>query len=204
MSTAIATPAAEKIAITSTTKLQKSVEELSKVVDGLKHTVNIHDDLTQAIAEKEQTFQALETKYAEEARRRQVDLDLSFREIEAKKVDEVLARQSKIAVVKADFETLTAAYTALKTDFAKQLDAESGKIKGMESARAAAAIKEAQLEMAVKEAQNSATINTLEDKIDLLNTQVEDYKGQIIAERQARVQEAQARGAAMVTVNSGK
>lgn len=201
---ASATLEANKVANTNTTKLIKATDELTKIVDSLKHTAGIHEDLTQDIAEKEQSLNLLETKFQEESRRRQVELELDFKEREASKVNQILAQQGKQAVNSGEYTVLVDSFTALKTDFAKKLDEEAGKIRGMEAAKTASAIKQAQLELQVKEAANTAAITSLTEKNTLLAEQVKDYKGQLDAEREARVQEARARGTAMVTVNGTK
>lgn len=201
---ASATTEANKVANTNTTKLIKVADEITKIVDALKHTTGIHEDLTQDIAEKEQALNQLDTKFQEESRRRQVELELDFKEREASKVDQILKAQGKQAVNAGEYTVLVDSFTALKTEFSKRLEEEAGKIRGMESAKTASAIKQAQLELQVKEAANTAAITSLTEKNSLLAEQVKDYKGQLDAEREARVQEARARGTAMVTVNGTK
>lgn len=201
---ASATTEANKVANTNTTKLIKVADEITKIVDALKHTTGIHEDLTQDIAEKEQALNQLDTKFQEESRRRQVELELDFKEREASKVDQILKAQGKQAVNAGEYTVLVDSFTALKTEFSKRLEEEAGKIRGMESAKTASAIKQAQLELQVKEAANTAAITSLTEKNTLLAEQVKDYKGQLDAEREARVQEARARGTAMVTVNGTK
>lgn len=202
----MASPTTEtnKIANANTTKLIKAADDITKVIEALKHTTEIHGDLSQAIAEKELALSQLEVRFQEEQRRRQVEMDLDFREREATKVTEVLARQGKIAVESVAYQTLLSAHNALKADFAKQLEEEVGKIKQTEAAKTAAAIKHAQLELQVKEAANTASITSLTERNALLAQQVTDYKSQLDAEREARIAEAKARGNPMVTVNSTK
>lgn len=201
---ASATTEANKVANTNTTKLIKVADEITKIVDALKHTTGIHEDLTQDIAEKEQALNQLDTKFQEESRRRQVELELDFKEREASKVDQILKAQGKQAVNAGEYTVLVDSFNSLKTEFSKRLEEEAGKIRGMESAKTASAIKQAQLELQVKEAANTAAITSLTEKNSLLAEQVKDYKGQLDAEREARVQEARARGTAMVTVNGTK
>lgn len=195
---------AESITSAATQKLAKQVQELQKIGDTFTGIVEGSEDLLNLIAEREKQLAALDTQFGEETRRRQVDLDISFRENEAKKVDEVLAVQGKVAVVRDDYNTILNAYSALKTDFTKKLETEANVIRAQEVAKAAAAIKEGQLQLQVSEAQNLATINTQKNQIELLNSQIADYKAQIAADRNARVDEAKARGVSAVTVNSGK
>ena len=204
MATASATAEANKVANANTTKLLKVADDVTKIVEALKHTTNIHDDLSQAIAEKEVQLNQLETQFKEEARRRQVEMDLDFKEREAQKVAQVLAAQGKQAANTVEFNTLVAEFNALKSEFKQKLEEEAGKIRQSEAAKSAAAIKQAQLELQVKEATNAAALTSLNDKNSLLQAQVNQLIDQVNAERDARIQEAKARGAAMVTVNSSK
>lgn len=195
---------ANKLANQNTTKLVKAADDLTKVIESMKHTVTLHDDLTQTIAEREAALEGLETKFQEEARRRQVDLELDFKERAASKVNEILSSQGKIAVVQSEYNTMTQAFEALRNDFSAKLAAEAAVIRGQETARTAAAIKTAQLELQVKEAANTAAITSLQERNTLLNEQVNDYKNQLSAERTARVEEARARGNPVVTVQGSK
>jgi len=204
MAIASATVEANKVANANTTKLLKVADDVTKIVEALKHTTNIHDDLSQAIAEKEVQLNQLETQYKEEARRRQVEMDLDFKEREAQKVAQVLAAQGKQAANTVKFNTLVAEFNTLKTEFKQKLEEEASKIRQSEAGKSAAAIKQAQLELQVKEATNAAALTSLNDKNSLLQNQVNQLIDQVNAERDARIQEAKARGAAMVTVNSSK
>ena len=195
---------ANKLANQNTTKLLKAAEELTKVIDSLKTTTELHGNLTYTIEEKEEALSELETKFQEEARRRQVDLELAFKENEIGKVNQILQSQGKIAVNQVEYNELVNTFTSLKTEFAKKLEEEAGKIRGQEAGKTAAAIKTAQLELQVKESGNAAAIQSLTDKNVLLSTQVEDYKAQLSAERNARIEEAKARGNPSVVVQSGK
>lgn len=195
---------ANKLANQNTVKLAKATEEITKVIDSLKTTTILHEDLTYKIETQERALADLETRYQEAARAKQVAMDLDFREREANKVAEVLKTHGKVAVVGTEYQTMLTDYQNLKTEFARKLEEEAAKIRQSEAAKTGAAIKQAQLELQVKEANNNATITALTDKAALLATQVEDYKRQVADERQARISEAQARGTPMVTVNSGK
>jgi hypothetical protein len=195
---------ANKLANQSTTKLIKATDELTKVVEAMKHSVNIHDDLTQEIAEREAALAGLETKFQEESRRRQVEMELDFKERAANKVNEILISQGKVAVVQADYSALLDAHNSLKSEFSDRLAAEASSIRAQETAKANAIVNQARLELQVKEADNKAAITSLQEKNALLATQVEDYKAQLVAERDARIQEARARGNPVVTVQGSK
>lgn len=195
---------ANTVANANTAKLLKATEDITKVIEALKHSTTLHSDLTQEIAEKEAALASLEVRFQEKSRQLQVAMDLDFKEREMEKVNQILAKQGKQATSSADHELLVTEFAALKRDFAQKLEEETAKVRQHETAKAATAIKQAQLEMQVKEAANTASITSLTDKNSLLQSQVEDYKTQLVAERDARVKEAQARGASQITVNGGK
>ena len=109
-----------------------------------------------------------------------------------------------MAVNRAEQTVLVDSFNSLKTEFSKKLEEEGNKIRQVEIAKSQAAIKQAQLELQVKEAANTASITALTEKNSLLSQQVTDYKAQLDAEREARIAEAKARGTPMVTVNSSK
>lgn len=188
----------------ATAKLAKQVAELAKVAESFHAIVEGNEDLVHQILEKEAKLASLDTKFAEEARARLVDLELSFKEREADKVTEILGNTGKVAVNKQEYDGILSAFNALKADFTKKLETEAAIIRNQEAAKSSAAIQTARLELQVKEANNLAAIETLKDKIALLEDTIDDYKAQIAADRDARVREAQARGVPAVTVNSGK
>jgi hypothetical protein len=202
MATATPTSATKKIANQANDKLTKLLVELGKVTDGLKTTADAHVDLTYKIEEKEAALAALDTNLQEEERRRTAELEIKLKENEAKTIQQILNTQGKSMIATSELTELQADLQDYQANFENKVAEAVNKVKQEETARANAIVRQKELELQVKEAANSAAITSLTDKNQLLATQVSDYKTQLEAERAARVEEAKARGAAMVTVNS--
>lgn len=185
-------------------KLTKTIEDLRKVIDGLAGGATAQNELIEQIAQKETELNSLENQYKEESRRRQVEFDLDLKANELAKVTEVLAKQGRVSIPVAELQKLQDDYTKLSNNFKSELEAQVATVKQQVEASKAAALKQKDLELAAASAAEKAQISSLNDKVALLAKQVEDYKAQITSDREARVQEAQARGVAMVNVTSGK
>jgi len=146
----------------------------------------------------------LDTQFAEEKRSRTVAFDLDLKQDAFSKVSEVLAGQSKSAIDTTELTNLRTSLQTLTDKFDDALEEEVGKVKQQAEAQKSAALRQKDLELAAASAEVKAQINSLVEKNALLTKQVEDYKAQISADRDARIKEAQARGNPVVTVASGK
>lgn len=188
----------------STTKLAKTVSDLNNVVASLAALAANQDKVLSAIAEKEAELTELDVKLNETKRQKEVELNLALKENALNKVNEVLQAQGRTSIPLEELTRLKADYAALSKEFDTKLNAEMGKVNGMATAKIATALKEKDLEQAAKSAQTEAKLTSLQDQLAAATNQINDYKAQIAADREARIKEAQARGNPVVTVASGK
>lgn len=188
----------------STTKLAKTVSDLTTVVANLTSLASNQEAVLSAIAEKEAELTELDVKLNETKRQKEVALEIALRENALAKVNEVLQAQGRTSIPLEELTKLKTDYTTLSKDFETKLNAEVGKVNGMATAKIATALKEKDLEQAAKSAQTEAKLTSLQDQLAAATNQINDYKAQIAADREARIKEAQARGNPVVTVASGK
>lgn len=188
----------------ATTKLNKTVSDLSKIMEGLAELSKGQDKVLSAIAEKEAKLTELEVKLRETRRQKEVELEIALRENALAKVDEVLLVQGRVSIPAEELSKLRTDYSNLAKDFDTKMNAEVGKANAIASSKTVTALKEKDLEQAAKAAQTEARLTSLQDQLSASTRQIEDYKAQIAADREARIKEAQARGNPVVTVASSK
>lgn len=182
--------------------LEKSVTEAEKVIQKVREVSDLCDDLTQKIAIKQVELSDLEVKFEEEHRRGRADLEIALKEDEARTVEGILERDKKVAVYKVDYDKTIADYNKLKTDYSSDVAKESAKVRTEEQQKY---ITQVEIINKTTEAQHA----TLVAELDAAKKQIEFYisqnkllHDQLNSERLARVEEAKARGNAVVTVNS--
>jgi len=185
-------------------KLTKAAQDLAKVVESIGTLSSTQEEVMNQIAVRETELKSLEQKFAEENRRRQVEFTISLKDNQLATVTQVLKDQNKIPVDQAVFTKLQTDFTKLQTEFENAVKAEVAKATAIVASKYENASNQKDLELKAKEAETRAQITSMTDKCNLLLTQVNDYKTQIMEEREARIKEAQARGNPVVTVQSGK
>ncbi len=185
-------------------KLVKTVEDLAKQTQALAAGVNAQSDLIEQIAQREIQLSSLEVQFNETKRQREVAFDLDLKASELEKVNTVLAGQGKVSIDKAALTNLQNSFNKLTAEFNAEVDKQVAIARGQAKAGAEAQIRQNQLELAAVSAEIKAEVNSLKKENALLASQVADYKSQITADREARVQESVARGNPVVTVQSGK
>ncbi|WP_395000476.1 hypothetical protein [Acinetobacter sp.] len=185
-------------------KITKANEDLNKTLSALGAGATAQQDLINQIAQKEADLGQLEVQFNEKQRAAEVKFDLDLKARQAQIVTEVLASQGKTVIDTEVLNKLRTDYQTLTTNYRVELEKEVNEVKRSAEAGKAAAIRTKELELQVASAEQKAQITSLNEKNTLLAQQVDDYKVQIAEDREARVQEAQARGNAVVNVSSGK
>ncbi len=143
-------------------------------------------------------------KLAETKRAKEVELEIALKQNALAKVSEVLQAQGRVAVPADELLKLKTDYDKLRSEFDARVASEVGREKGIAENRLKTALTQKDLELTASSAEVKAQVNSLNEKNQLLSKQVADLQGQINAERAARVEEAKARGNAVVNVQSGK
>lgn len=186
------------------TKLVKVNDELAKTLALIASSAQSQGELVNQIAQKEAELQQLEVQFAEKQRAFEVKFDLDIRANQLKVVTDVLKEQGKTVLDSAALEKLRSDYVNLSNNYRAELDKAIAEAKQSAEASKAAAINVAKLQAAAENAATVAQVTSLQERNTLLQAQVDDLQEQIREERLARVEEAKARGNAVVNVQSGK
>ncbi len=192
------------IVSSSTAKLVSAAAALGEVCASLNATATIQEGILEQIAQSEARLAELDVQFTEVKRAKEVELTLALQENAALKVSAVLSSQGKVAIPQAELSDLKSQLAKLQTDFAKEVATEVGKAKGIAETAATNAIKIAKLEQDAVAAKQVAEIESLKAQLAAAQTTIQNYIGQINSERQARVDEAKARGNAVVNVSNTK
>lgn len=185
-------------------KITKANEDLNKTLAALGAGASAQQELINQIAQREADLNQLNVQFNEKQRAAEVKFDLDLKARQAQIVTEVLASQGKTVIDTEALNKLRTDYQALTANYRTELDKEVTEVKRAAAASTAAQIRTKELELQASSASQAAQITSLTEKNTLLQQQVADYKAQIAEDREARVQEAQARGNAVVNVQSGK
>lgn len=190
------------IAQASTQKINKATEALAKIVADLQATNESYEDLVTNIELKQAELEKLSVNFTEKEREMQADLKLKAKESASSLVNEILKSEGKVSIDASELSSLKSELESTKTSFDKNVKAETEKAIAIITARHNGEIRAKELEFAAASATMKAELSTAKDKIDSYVNQINDYKSQITADREARVQEAQARGGQSITVQA--
>lgn len=184
--------------------LKNAATAAQKVFEQLDKAVEQAGKVTEDVELKTAELDKLTVEYAEKERQALLDLDMKVKENKKELVTTVLAETNQIAVDSDEYHALQNSNQAYKLDFDKQVKAEMAKLtsvltsefKGKEDLatakfEATTAWLKADLESAVKQA-------------DFYKGQITFLETQLTADRNARVEEAKARGNAVVNVTTAK
>jgi len=188
----------------ATAKLTKTVSDINAILNSLATAANDHTQILSTIAAKEAELSELDIKLNETKRQKEVELEIDLKQNALAKINEVLQSQGQTSIPIEELSKLKNDYAALVKDFDTRLNAEIGKANAIANSKTAAALREKDLEQAAKAAQTEARLSSLQEQLAAATRQIEDYKQQIVADRDARIKEAQARGNPVVTVASSK
>lgn len=190
------------VAQASAVKLNKATAGLEKVIAELQTTNESYDELVQNIELKQAELDGLETQFTERVREMEADLKIKQKESEIALVTQVLNGRGEVAISAEELTALRNELQTLKENFDKNVKAESEKAIAIVTSRHQSELRAKDLEHKANTATMEAQLKTAKDNLSSLNTQVEDYKAQITADREARVEEARARGGQNITVQS--
>jgi uncharacterized coiled-coil protein SlyX len=176
----------------ATGNFKKSITELLSVVESIKGLETKVEDLTLQIANKEQTIQELDVKIAEQEIASKLDLDLRMKQNAEAVVLEYLRNSGKAAITNQELSALKTEVETLKkemsTTIAKEVAIATNSLKSTYESEKKLLIAEHR----ASEAQNTAQISSLEEKVEFLQEQANMWKEQLVSERQASVDRAKA------------
>jgi chromosome segregation ATPase len=182
--------------------LKKALGDLTTTVQTLQGLEEKSEELGLQIANKEAQIEELNVKFAEKERQMQLDLDLKMKGNAEKVVLEYLTTNQKTAVPNTDLGAMKKQLETLEKNYQNDVT------KAAESARTEAArnyenqINLKTAEFKASEAQNTAEIKNLQNHVNFLEDQVENWKGQLVAERDASIARAKASQVGAINVSS--
>jgi len=197
-----ATSKVTTVAQASTVKINKATDGLAKIVAELQSTNDSYEEIVTNIELKEAELERLGQEYSEKEREMQADLKLKAKESASDLVNSILKSENKVSIDSEELSSLRNELETMKSNFDKSVKSESEKAIAIITARHSGELRAKDLEFAASSATMKAELSTANDKIASYTTQINDYKAQITADREARVQEAQARGGQSITVQS--
>jgi hypothetical protein len=192
------------VAQASTVKLMKATEALSKIALELQTSNTSYEDLVRNVELKQSEMERLETQFSEKEREMEANLRLNAKESASTLVDSILKSENKVAIGTNDLKSIVDELDTLKVNYSKNMKTETDKAVAIISNRHTSELKTQELQFAAESANMKAELATTKDKLSALSTQVEDYKTQIKEDREARVEEARARGGQNLTIQSEK
>ena len=192
------------VAQASTVALGKATSALQGIVAELASANDSYEQLVQNIELKQADLDRLDVTFTEKEREMKANLALKAKEHETNMVNDILNNQGKIGITKEEYANLTKELATIKAEYDKSVKAEVAKAVEVISSRHASELKQKDLQFVADTAEMKAEIKNANSKVQTLQTQVEDYKAQIVADRNARVEESKARGGEKVTVNTTK
>lgn len=181
-------------------QIAKGVSELKSASETIAQLVQQSEDLSLQVANKEAQIAELDVQYAEKARQKEVELELSFKANSERVVNEFLNANGKTSISKTDLANLQKELESTKAN----ADAETKK-----AVAAATATLKAQYESDIKlmqsenkavAAENASKIGTLTEKNQFLEAQVTKLYQQLDAERAASIERAKAGSVGSINV----
>jgi hypothetical protein len=183
--------------------LKKAVAELGTAFENVKILETKGEELTLLVSNKEDEIAALETKFAEIERQMTIDLELKMKSNAESTVNENLRARGMTTIPVTELNALRTELQQVKDNMEKTINAEVGKAKGMAESRFEQEKRLLESEHKGAQAENSAKIVALEEKVKFLTEQSVGWEKQLNSERAASVERAKASAVGSIQVGSG-
>jgi cell division protein FtsB len=182
------TKTTEIIIGSSAANLSRGLESLRKLNSDLENFDKLIEEKTLKTADLEEKIERLNAEFIEKRRTAEVNFQNDLKENEMSVIQSTLHSQNKVAISNEELE----GYRSLKNEFDKRLnEAVNVKMHTLSSSHASElALLKANNER--DNAQRDAKVTVLQDKIDMLQKQVESYETMIAENRKAETERARA------------
>jgi hypothetical protein len=193
--------ATETVIGASANALAKATAEFKAAiahVDGLEDRAA---ELSLQVANKTSEIEDLNTIYAEKLRQKEVEFGLQFKENSEKVVSDHLATSGKIAISKAEFQTLQSDLETARANTKKEVDAATAIVGNTLKSQYEAAAKLAEANHKTDTIESKSQIASLTEKNEFLEKQNNQLIEQLNAERQASIERAKAGAIGTISVN---
>ena len=188
---------------TGAASFSKALSALTEGVDQLKGLEARADELTLLISNQENKISELQSDFAslktaqdqeftERKRAYDVQFKLDVQENEDKFVANWLTKRGLVTTTQTALDATTTELSTLKAEFADKVNSEVRKAVAIAQNGFSSDLKLKEAEFKAAEAANSAEITNLKNQNSFLTTQVEYWKGQLEAERNAGIERAKA------------
>jgi len=184
--------------------LKNAATAAQKVFEQLDKAVEQASKVTEDVELKTAELDKLTVEYAEKERQALLDLDMKVKENKKELVTTVLAETNQIAVDSDDYHALQSSNQAYKLDFDKQVKAEMAKLTSVLTSDFKGKEDLAKAKFDTDTAVLKADLNSAKQQADFYKSQITFLETQLTADRNARVEEAKARGNAVVNVTTAK
>jgi len=185
-------------------KLDRAVQGLSQITEQLKGASDEYRELIEKVELKQTELANLDIDFKEKERQMKLDLQMRAKETAEQLVREILSAQGKTSIENTELTKMRNELETLKADFDKNVKSEVHKAVSIISERHESQLNTKELKFEAESATIKAQLATANDKVESLSGQISEYKDIIDKERQARIEEARARGGEKVTVNTTK
>lgn len=200
----VASKSSEIILGTAAARMVKAVDELKGVITSIADLTEKSEDLQSVIADREQKIDDLEVQFKEKERAAKVEFDVMLKEHQLNGASTTAAKFNKILIDKTEYNNLVKELEDIKTDMQAKISREVG-------VRIASAESNHKNEMNLAKAQNEATnakvlaqLETANQTIKSLESQVLMWKTQLESERTASIERAKASAVGQLVVNGNK
>lgn len=195
------TQSTEVILGTAATKLTRGLEELKNVGSVLGELASKAETLTAEIAQKEERTAALDVEFAEKKRQAEVSLKLEMQANSEQAVTTILNSQNKIAIDQTEYQGTLNALKNLRADFDKDVQTKVGQAVDQAKKEWESEKKLMEATANAQEAQIKAELSQKEDQIEFLQSQIQDWKDALKAEREAGVERSKAGAVGTINVS---
>jgi hypothetical protein len=180
--------------------ITKAIAELKVATDSVSKLSVLGESLTLLVANKEASIEALDVEYGEKARRLGVELDLSFKANTEYVVNEFLRTTGNVSISVNELSNLKKELSDVKANAESVTKTQVAQVANTLKAQYENEIRFLQSENKAVAAENSAKIETLEDKNKFLEQQVSKLYVQLDAERAASIERAKAGSVGSINV----
>jgi hypothetical protein len=198
------TPKTEAIVGAGVAKLEKLIQDATKIGSQFGELVKLSEEQSLKIAEAEQRLIDINTQAIELRRKQSVENEIAYQENKGEFVRQYLASKNLVPVSQQEYNDLTNEVTRLKADQVKEISKAEAIIGNTLKRNYEQDLKLKEQEYIAKEATNTATINQLKEKVTFLEGQVINWKQQLDAERTASVERAKASSVGAINLSAGK
>lgn len=186
--------------------LEQSINRMTEGLDHLQKFQSTIGDLDLQVVNKQSEIKALDEALKEKRERGEIELELALKQNEKTAITAILTKQGLVVIPADQLSALEGELAKLKTEFDKNVKAEVAKVEAAITRNADQASKLKEMEFQKQQAENTATIKMLTEKVNFLGLANKDLQDQLKSALDANVKiaEAAGKGGSNITLGGGK